>query len=109
MAKKQRVRYEFYNFQTGTTGLSNNTLVLENPASVKFVVTGFGVGGDIVTINNAYQLQSINLFSTIGSQYPYELLLENNQDEIDVTTYTINIVSPANSINLKVIAKYFIG
>ena len=106
--KKQKVRYEFYNFQTGPSGVSNTTLVLDKPASVKFVVTGAGLGADLVTINNAYQLQSVNLFTTIGSQYPYELILENNQDEIDITNYSINIFSPANAITLKVIAKYYI-
>lgn len=110
MAKKQRVRYEFYNFQTGPTGVFNTQLVLENPASIKFILTGTGGATDLCTINNAFNLQPIGIFtSPIGANFPYELILENNQDEIDVTNYTINITSPANSINLKVVAKYFIG
>ena len=106
---RQKIRYEFYNFQTGPSGVFNTTLVLENPASIKFVLTGNGGATDLCTINNAYNLQPIGIFtSAIGANFPCELILENNQDEIDITNYSINITSPGNSINLKVIAKYFI-
>lgn len=111
MTKKiiQKVRYEFYNFQTGPTGVSQITLVLENPSSIKFVCTGNGGANDLVTINNAYQLQPIGIVATgIGVLYPYELILNNNLNEIDVTTYSLRIISPANTINVKVVAKYFI-
>jgi hypothetical protein len=106
---KQKVRYEFYSFQTGPTGVFNTTLVLENPASVKFILTGNGGVTDICTINNAYNLQPVGIFtSAIGANFPCELILENNENEIDITNYSINITSPANSINLKVVAKYYI-
>jgi hypothetical protein len=104
--EKQKVRYEFYNFQTGPTGISQQTLVLENPASIKFVCTGTGGGADQVIINNTYILCPINVFMTGVPQFPFELILNNNINEIDVTNYSIRITSPANSINLKVVAKY---
>jgi hypothetical protein len=106
--KKQKVRYEFFNFQTGPTGLSQQTLVLENPANIKFVCTGTGGANDSVIINNSYELKPIGIFTTIGSAYPYELILNNNINEFDVTNYSIRIISPANSINLKVVVKYYI-
>ena len=106
---RQKVRYEFYNFQTGPTGITQINLVLENPTSIKFVLTGNGGATDECIINNTYNLQPLGIYTSVGgANYPYELILNNNINEIDITNYSIRITSPANSINLKVVAKYFI-
>jgi len=106
--KRQNVRYEFISYETGPTGLFNTTLVLENPASIKFVLTGTGGATDFCVINNLYNLQPIGS-AVIPPRLPYELILNNNFNEIDKTIYTIRINSALNSIQLKIIIKYYIN
>jgi len=104
---RQNVRYEFFSFETGPTGLFNTTLVLNNPASVKFVLTGTGGAPDYCVINNLYNLQPIGS-AIIPPVYPFELILNNNINEIDTTVYTVRILSPGNSIQLKIVVKYLV-
>jgi hypothetical protein len=108
--KLQKVRYEFYSYETGPTGLFNTTLVLDNPASIKFVLTGTGnTTADFCVINNLYNLQPINLIVPGPPRiYPSELILNNNFNEIDKTNYTIRILCNTNTIQLKIVVKYLV-
>jgi len=106
MAEKNKiVRYEFFNFQS-TGGVFSQTLNIDKPASVKFIYTGQGGINDFAFINNNYVLQTLNLFTSGNSQYPYELDLSNNINEFDKTIYTIRLSGPGFNNNLKVIVKY---
>jgi hypothetical protein len=110
MAKRQKVRYEFYSYETGPTGTFNVTLTLDKPASVRFILTGRGLlQSDFCTINNLYNLQPIFL-TTPGPDriFPSELILQNQINEIDVTDYQIRIQNATNTVTLKIVAKYYI-
>ena len=103
--KRQKVRYEFYNYQS--TGLPlSTTLVLNGPASVKFICTDNNPLNAKTIINNTFVLQAVTDFTTGNALYPYELLLDNNENEIDVTNYQINL--QPNS-ELQVVAKYYVN
>jgi len=103
--KKQKVRYEFYNFQSTSLDFST-TLVLNNPASVKFICTDSNLSNAKTIINNVYVLQGLVDFTNGTAFYPYELILDNNENEIDVTNYTIKL--QPNS-ELQVVAKYYVN
>jgi len=109
MEKTQNIRYEFYSYEAGPTGTFNTTLVFENPASLKFVLCGNGGLGDEAIINNIYRLNALNTFISGVAKNPYELVLNNNLNEVDKTVYTIRINNPTiNTIILKVIVKYLV-
>jgi hypothetical protein len=103
--KKQKVRYEFYNFQSTSLDFST-TLVLNNPASVKFICTDSNLSNAKTIINNVYVLQGLVDFTNGTAFYPYELILDNNENEIDVANYTIKL--QPNS-ELQVVAKYYVN
>lgn len=104
--KKKKIRYEFYNYDSPIGNVTSRTLVLNNPASVKFIGTDAVAGNSLTIINNSYKLQSVIDFVGGTAIYPYELILDNNIDEEDFTIYTI-IMKPSSQ--LKVIAKYYIN
>lgn len=110
LIKRQKIKYEFFTYETGPTGNFTTTLVLNNPASVKFVLTGTGGStGDFCIINNAYNLQPIFIPTPGPSRiYPSELVLNNNLNEIDTTVYTIRVLCVLNTIQLKIVVKYLI-
>jgi hypothetical protein len=103
MAKIQ-VYYEVFEV-THPSIDQNRTLVLSNPASIKFIAEGLSIAGfnKFITINEQIALQPYTDTLTGISTAPYELILENNSDEIDVTQYQIRV--PAGAI-LKIICKY---
>lgn len=84
----------------------NRTLVLSNPASIKFIVEGVSIASfnRFVTINEQINLQPYTDTLTGIATAPYQLLLENNEQEIDVTQFQVNV--PAGAV-LKIIAKYY--
>lgn len=84
----------------------NRTLVLSNPASIKFLVEGVSIASfnRFVTINEQINLQPYTDTLTGIATAPYQLLLENNEQEIDVTQFQVNV--PAGAV-LKIIAKYY--
>lgn len=105
MEKKiQKVRYEFYTF-IADNGVFSQTLVLSNPASVKFINTDSNLGNSRTIINNQYVLQAQVDYLNGTAIYPYELTLENNKDEEDVTQYTI-LMKPNSE--LKIVCKYYV-
>jgi|LakMenE01Jun11ns_1017448.scaffolds.fasta_scaffold9922629_2 hypothetical protein len=110
MKKRQKVRYEFYSYETSVSGNFNVTLTLNNPASVKFILTGIGtLTSDFCTINNLYNLQPIFLVTPGPPRiFPSELILQNQINEIDVTDYQIRIQNATNTVVLKVVVKYYI-
>ena len=105
MEKTNNVRYEFLSYETGPTGNFNTTLVLNRPASVKFVLAGTGGATDYCIINNNFRLDPIG-FAT--ARNPSELILNNNYGEIDNTIYTIRILSALNTIQLNIVVKYLV-
>jgi hypothetical protein len=107
--KRQKVNYQFYTFQSGVTGVSNNTLVIDSPASLKFILSGNGGANDFAIINNNFTLEPIGKWLSSTSTHPYELIFDNNLNEVDITTYQIFMSSPANAITLTVIAKFFVN
>lgn len=102
--KRQKVRYEFYTF-SGQVGVivTQINLKLENPASIKFVYEG--LAGSFAQINNIYFLSPLIDTNTGVAPYPSTLVLENNQDEIDVTNYSLKI----GQGQVVIICKYFIN
>jgi len=103
--KFQKVRYEFYSFSgNGVLSGQSYNLKLENPASIKFTAVG-GPNG-IVLINKNYALTVWRTQTLMTAALPSELLLENNQDEIDVTNYQI-ICSADARVNI--VCKYYIN
>ena len=103
--KKQKVRYEFYSYEASSSAPFNQTLVLNNPASVRFVSTDSNLGNCRTIINNQYVLQALVDFQNGTAIYPYELVLINSVDEEDVTQYTI-LMKPNSQ--LKVVCKYYV-
>lgn len=84
----------------------NRTLVLSNPASIKFIVEGTSIASfnNFVTINEQINLQPYTDTLTGIATAPYELLLENNDREYDVTQFQVKV--PAGAV-LKIICKYY--
>ena len=105
MEKKQKVTYEVITVD-GTANINGitTTVKLSNPAEVRFICLSFGVGAR-ATINNTFQLQaymfSINPVTAIE---PYELYLKNNENEIDVTQYTVK-----TDCVVRIICKYYVS
>ena len=103
--KKIPVYYEVYEVSHPLID-QNRTLVLSNPASIKFIVEGTSIAGfnRFVTINEQINLQPYTDTLTGISRAPYELLLENNDGEYDVTQWQVKV--PAGAV-LKIICKYY--
>lgn len=107
--KKQKVRYEFYNF-VGDLILPNKqyNLKVENPAEIRFlVVAPVGTNSNVI-INNVYTLS--NFYQSNNALFgvtPYELILKNHLNEIDVTNYSINIFGPDTTCIIT--CKYYVN
>jgi hypothetical protein len=95
MAQKTKILYEFRQIQT------DQILVLDNPASVWFQMLGFG---GFVTINNNYRLQSFQDSNSPAGLFDWQLKLDNNVNELDVTNYVIRF---AGTGSLNIIIKYY--
>ena len=102
---KRKVRYEFFKYSgvLGTLTTQVN-LKIENPASIKFVCVGPAFTGAL--INNTYFLSPCVDFTAGATQAPYELVLNNNINEIDITTYSIVLVSDCAVL---VVCKYYVN
>lgn len=103
MAEKIEVSYQIYTVNSSGGQPTTQTLVLNKPASVRFLVLASSPGTGFALINNVYQLNSFVDTNSGTSFSPSELLLENNDNEIDVTQYTIT----TNCV-VKVICKYYV-
>lgn len=97
MAQKTKVYYEFRSFDRDTT------LILDKPAQITFQVAGLGT--DEIIINNTYILRSRGDALNGTFKYPWELTLNNNVNEIDITNYVIRFTAPGYV--LQVIIKYY--
>tara|TARA_R110000868_G_C10601522_1_gene740538 strand:+ start:126 stop:431 length:306 start_codon:yes stop_codon:yes gene_type:complete len=96
MALKTKVLYEFRIINT------DQVLVLDKPAQITFQL--IGVAGQGVVINNTYNLLTRTESLQVPFKAPWELVLENNVNEIDITNYVIRFIgTPA----LYLIIKYF--
>lgn len=104
--KLQKVRYEFYSYEASSSAPLQTTLVLSNPASVRFIGTDSNLGNSRTIINNQFVLQAQIDFLNGTAIYPYELILVNSVDEVDETVYTI-LMKPNSQ--LKVVCKYFVN
>jgi hypothetical protein len=107
------IKREFFVFS------SDQTLVLENPLSVHFINCYNGAGatqeGQCI-INNSMVLTpfwktlgfsgSAVIVPAFDSASPYELKLENNDNEQDTTQYTIRFFNNSTQNRLFVIVKY---
>ena len=95
----QKVEYKFFVYDT------DQTLVLSNPAEIRFINTG--TGGNIAVINQVFKLQTLTEFIAGTSVYPYEFNLKINQNEIDVTQYQIKFQG-GGVPRLYVLIKYYV-
>lgn len=103
--KRQLIKYQFFRFDNPNgTPLNLNTLNLERPAEVRFLFTS-PLPGTYCIINQTYVLAPLNDFISGITNAPYELILKNNLQEIDITNYQINIL---NVGTLFVTCKYYI-
>jgi len=91
----------YYEFRTITT---DQTIVLDRPAQVTFQLIG-GLGESCV-INNIYLLITRKDSVDGGKKLPWELILNNNENEIDITNYQVRFLITAGSY-LNVIIKYY--
>jgi hypothetical protein len=96
MAQKTRVLYEIRQIQT------DQILVLDNPASIRFEVLGSAVG--FVIINNIYRLQPFLESNSVLGTANWYLELNNNVNELDVTNYNIRFQTTGV---LTIIIKYY--
>ena len=95
----QKIEWKYFVYDT------DQTLVLSNPAEVRFI--NVGSGGNIVTINQVFKLQPLETFLAGTSVYPYEFNLKTNQNEIDVTQYQIKFTG-GGVARLYVLIKYYV-
>lgn len=107
--KRQKVRWEFFTFQSDPVAASRQfTLKVEQPAEIRF--TCIAPVGTISTaiINNIYVLNNFGMSQdSLNATAPFELILSNNQDEIDVTSWVISIFGADTTVI--VTCKYFIN
>ena len=105
--KKIKIYYEVFEV-THPLIDQNRTLVLSNPASIKFIAEGTSIASfnNFITINEQISLQPYTDTLTGIATAPYQLLLENNSDEIDETQYQVKVPAGAS---LKIICKYIKG
>jgi len=105
MEKKQKVTYEIITVDgTGNINGITQTVKLSNPAGIKFVCLSFGIGAR-ATINNNFQLQAYkDSINPLTGLEPYELNLTNNENEIDVTQYTVK-----TDCIVRIICKYYVN
>jgi|688.fasta_scaffold987349_2 hypothetical protein len=96
MALKTKILYEIRQIQT------DQILVLDKPASVWFQV--LGAGGGFVIINNLYRLEPFQNSNSALGVVDWQLKLDNNVNELDVTNYTIRF---AGASQLTIIIKYY--
>lgn len=103
--KDRKVRYEFFTYQ-GQIGtlVTQINLKIENPASIKFSCVGPPF--TLAVINNIYFLGPVIEFVNGTGTLPYELILENNGDEIDVTNYSLKLTPSAV---VTVVCKYYVN
>lgn len=101
--KRQKVRYECYTYNA-PNGLTTHFLKLNNPAEVKFIGVDSNIGNRI-TINNSFVIQSLVDVLNGTAVYPSELILNNNENEIDVTQYTLLL---QQNSEVFVVCKYYV-
>lgn len=101
--KTQKIRYEFFTYNGFTGTITSYTLSLNQPCEVRFIFTN-SIGGFAI-INNTYNLESYGDTILGTAVLPYELILKNNLDEIDVTNYQIRIKEEGL---ITVICKYYV-
>ena len=106
--KKTMVRYEVYNYDgPNTTPFAPPkayTLNYKNPASVSFY--NFGGASQPLVINNIIILSTFLdvQAGTANNDYKYQFI--NAFNEIDVTTYTIKVLTGATC---QVVVKYYVN
>jgi hypothetical protein len=100
--KKQNVKYQFLQYSSTTTDTLQVNLVLNGPASVQFICKGPATIGRVL-INNIYNLDSVESFISGVAKHDYQLILNNNINEIDTTNYTI-LLKPQTTVSI--ICKY---
>jgi hypothetical protein len=100
MVEYKKIRNEFLVIS------SDQELDLENVIEVTFN----NISDTDVVINNAYPLSRLQQIINGVTNFENKLVIKNNLNEIDVTTYRIRFVNPA-AVNkrLLVIAKYIVN
>jgi hypothetical protein len=109
MGEKIPVRYEFYKYDADPLGVSKQyTLVLGNPANVRFIaLSPVGTISQVI-INNSYILNNYSQsVDPLLATAPFELNLNNNDFEIDKSNYSILIFGPDTTVH--VICKYYVN
>lgn len=96
--EKKEVRFEFYEFN------QNKQLVLENPAELTFTNVST-IPGNTITINNIFKLSTWKDNINGTANFPAQVVLKTNDNEIDKTQYILTIT--AGEGTLQVIAKYY--
>jgi len=82
MAEKTKVYYEFRTINT------DQNIIIDKPASITFQCIGAAGLGFRAVINNNYALVPRGDSITPGN-FPYELILNNNVNEVDVSNYYV--------------------
>jgi len=100
MVEFKKIRNEFIIIS------SDQELDLENPIEITFL----NVSDTDVVINNAYPLSRLQQIINGATNFENKLIVKNNLNEIDVTTYRIRFVNPAAANKrLLIIAKYIVN
>jgi len=101
---KTEVKYEFFEYTEIAGGKLQVTLPQRDFASITFQVIG---ASGYCTINNIYSLINYLDATTPGgtNKRPWELTLNNNENEIDTTQYQLLI---GNNATVNIIIKYIV-
>jgi len=100
MVEYKKIRNEFLVIS------SDQELDLENPIEITFV----NISDCDVVINNAYPLSRLQQIINGATNFENKLVIKNNLNEIDVTTYRIRFTIPAiPNKRLLIIAKYIVN
>ena len=97
MAKKTKVYYEFRQITT------DQNIIIDKPASITFQLFGAAGLGFRAIINGTYPLVTRGDSITPGN-FPFELTLNNNENEVDVSNYYVRF---SGTPTLNLIIKYF--
>jgi len=99
--ERKKIKWEI--IQLSAAG---KVLIPRGAIEVRFFYNFAGVAAQLVTINNAYLLNSFSQFTGgVQISYPYELILINNTGEQDETEYYVKM--GPNSL-VTVLYKYYI-
>lgn len=99
--QSRRINWEFR--EITASGL---VTIGDNPAEIRFIYNYQAAAGSPAIINGSFKMDGYNNFTIggIAQKYPFELILCNDKDEIDTTTYDVRL---PQGDTMSVVVKYY--